>query len=240
VAAAGGTHGLSVHCSCVEADEGRAIPIHGASGGVGSLAAQIAVQPGARVIGSGSTASHSYLRSIGVEPVLYGENLVQDVRAIVANGVDTILDCVGRGVLALNRQLVRTGLRACSIADGAPNVTTVFARIDQNDLLQLVELVEAKNLTVPVAVTYPLNDAAVPQVALKMERRKQGTSYLRSTSRRDWSWHSTFNFCGQYRKTFIAAAELTEALKQPGINSDRHKSVRNAVNDKIGLEPASS
>jgi len=49
-------------------------------------------------------------------------------------------------------------------------------------------------------------------------------------------WHSTFHFCGQYRKTF----PLAEALKQPGINSDPRNSVRNALNDKIGLEPASS
>jgi hypothetical protein len=49
-------------------------------------------------------------------------------------------------------------------------------------------------------------------------------------------WHSTFHFCGQYRKTFPPA----EALKQPGINSDPRNSVRNALNDKIGLEPVSS
>jgi NADPH:quinone reductase-like Zn-dependent oxidoreductase len=122
---------------------------------------------GARVIGSGSTANHGYLRSIAVEPVLYGDHLVQDVRAIVPDGVDTIFDCVGRGVLALNPQLGRIGWRACSIADGAPGVTTVFARMDQADLLRLVELVEAGKLTVPVAATYPLKDAAVAQLALR-------------------------------------------------------------------------
>jgi hypothetical protein len=75
-------------------------------------------------------------------------------------------------------QLGHTGLRACSIADGAPNVTTVFARIDQNDLLQFVELVEAKKLTVPVAATYPLKDAAVSQVALKNGEKGPGKIVL--------------------------------------------------------------
>jgi NADPH:quinone reductase-like Zn-dependent oxidoreductase len=78
--------GLTAYQSVVHAlklTKSEAILIHGGSGGVGSLAAQIAVQLGARVIGSGSAASHSYLRSIGAEPVLYGENLVRDVRAIV-------------------------------------------------------------------------------------------------------------------------------------------------------------
>jgi NADPH:quinone reductase-like Zn-dependent oxidoreductase len=169
--------GLTAYQSVVHAlklTKSEAILIHGASGGVGSLAAQIAVQLGARVIGSGSAASHSYLRSIGAEPVLYGENLVRDVRAIVPDGVDAVLDCVGRGVLVLNSQLGHAGLRACSIADSAPNVTTVFAQIDQNDLLQLVALVEAKKLTVPVAATYPLIDAAAAQVALKNGEKGPG------------------------------------------------------------------
>jgi NADPH:quinone reductase-like Zn-dependent oxidoreductase len=146
---------------------GETVLIHGASGGVGSLAAQIAVQQGARVIGSGSTANHRYLRSIAVEPVLYGDHLVRNVRAIVPGGVDAVFDCAGRGVLALNPQLGRVGLRACSIADSAPGVTTVFARMDQADLLRLVDLVEAGRLTVPVAATYPLKDAIMAQLALR-------------------------------------------------------------------------
>jgi NADPH:quinone reductase-like Zn-dependent oxidoreductase len=107
------------------------------------------------------------LSSIAVEPVLYGDHLVRDVRAIVPDGVDAIFDCVGRGVLALNRQLGGVRSRACSIADSAPGVTTVFARMDQADLLRLVELVEAGRLTVPVAATYPLKDAAMAQLALR-------------------------------------------------------------------------
>jgi NADPH:quinone reductase-like Zn-dependent oxidoreductase len=162
--------GLTAYQSIVHTlklTRGETVLIHGASGGVGSLAAQIAVQHGGRVIGSGSTANHRYLHSMGVEPVLYGDHLVRDVRAIVPDGVDAIFDCVGRGVLALNPQLGRVGLRACSIADSAPGVTTVFVRMDQADLLRLVELVEAGRLTVPVAATYPLKDAALAQLALR-------------------------------------------------------------------------
>lgn len=147
--------------------KGETVLIHGASGGVGSLAAQIAVTYGARVIGSGSAESHKYLRSIAVEPVMYGDSLVRDVRAIVPGGVDAILDCVGRGVLALNSQLGGPGLSTCSVAESAPGVTTVFARMDQADLLRLVELVESGGLTVPVAATYPLKDAAMAQSALR-------------------------------------------------------------------------
>ena len=157
---------------------GETVLIHGASGGVGSLAAQIAVQQGARVIGSGSVANHRYLRSIAVETVLYGDHLVRDVRAIVSGGVDAIFDCVGRGVLALNPQLGRVGWRACSIAESAPGVTTMFARMDQADLLRLVDLVEAGRLSVPVAATYLLKDAAMAQLALRNGGKEPGKIVL--------------------------------------------------------------
>jgi len=39
--------------------------------------------------------------------------------------------------------------------------------MDQADLLRLVELVKAGRLTVPVAATYPLKDAAMAQLALR-------------------------------------------------------------------------
>ncbi len=158
--------------------KGETVLIHGASGGVGSLAAQIAVKNGARAIGSGSTANHSYLRLIAVEPVLYGDHLVRDVRAIIPEGVDAILDCAGRGVLALNPQLGRAGYRSCSIADSAAGVATVFARMNQADLLRLVELVEAGSLTVEVAATYPLEDAARAQLALRDGGKKPGKIVL--------------------------------------------------------------
>jgi NADPH:quinone reductase-like Zn-dependent oxidoreductase len=185
--------GLTAYQSIIHAlklTKGETILIHGASGGVGSLAAQIAVQQGARVVGSGSAANHGYLRSIAVEPVLYGDHLVRDVRAIVPGGVDAVFDCVGRGVLALNSQLGVVGWRACSIADGAPGVTTVFARIDQADLLRLVELVEARRLTIPVAATYPLKDAAIAQLALRNGRNGPGKIVLEVGLRHSGAWRS--------------------------------------------------
>src|SRR3984893_1789824 len=173
--------GLTAYQSIVHTlklTRGETILIHGASGVVGSLAAQIAVQQGARVIGSASAANRGYLRSIAVEPVLYGDHLVRDARAIVPDGVDAIFDCVGDGVLALNPELGRVGLRACSIADSAPGVTTVFARMDQADLLGLVELVEAGRLTGSVAGACPLKGAARARVALRNGGKRPGKIVL--------------------------------------------------------------
>ena len=54
---------------------GSTLLINGASGSVGSAAVQLAVVRGARVIGTASPANHEYLRSLGAEPVAYGEGL---------------------------------------------------------------------------------------------------------------------------------------------------------------------
>jgi NADPH-dependent curcumin reductase CurA len=54
---------------------------------------------GARVIGTASPANHEYLRSLGAEPVAYGEGLVERIRALAPDGVDAALDVAGSGVL---------------------------------------------------------------------------------------------------------------------------------------------
>src|SRR5206468_9051777 len=49
----------------VEAD--TTVLVHGASGGVGHLAVQIAKARGARVIATGRAANHEFLRSLGAD-----------------------------------------------------------------------------------------------------------------------------------------------------------------------------
>ena len=67
---------------------GSTLLVNGASGSVGSAAVQLAVVRGAHVIGTASPAKHDYLRSLGAEPVAYGEGLVERVRALAPDGVD--------------------------------------------------------------------------------------------------------------------------------------------------------
>ena len=72
---------------------GETVLIHGASGGVGLMAVQLAIARGARVIGTASIARHGQLREYGAHPVAYGPGLADRVRAIAA--VDAALDLVG-------------------------------------------------------------------------------------------------------------------------------------------------
>jgi NADPH:quinone reductase-like Zn-dependent oxidoreductase len=139
----------------------------GASGGVGSLATQLAVASGATVIGSASTPHQTYVKSIGAIPVQYGDDVAERVRKHAAAGVTAIVDCAGHGALVKARAAAAPGARICSIADGGPGVTTVFARPDAGILARLVDLVEAGSLRVTVAASFALADAAIAQDALK-------------------------------------------------------------------------
>jgi NADPH:quinone reductase-like Zn-dependent oxidoreductase len=70
---------------------GETLLVHAAAGGVGTFAIQLAVARGARVIGTASERNFEYLRSIGAEPVSYGDGLLERVRAVAPLGVDAVL-----------------------------------------------------------------------------------------------------------------------------------------------------
>src|SRR5580692_719704 len=76
------TRALDQLASGGESWSGRTLLINGASGSVGSAAVQLAVLRGAHVIGTASPANHTYLRSLGAEPVAYGKGLAGRVRAL--------------------------------------------------------------------------------------------------------------------------------------------------------------
>lgn len=87
---------------------GETVLVHAAAGGVGSLAVQIAVAQGARVIGTASERNHEFLRSLGAEPVTYGDGLADRVRALAPEGVDAAVDFVGGGVVEVSQERSRT------------------------------------------------------------------------------------------------------------------------------------
>lgn len=147
----------------VDAKAGETVLVHAAAGGVGSLAVQIAVAQGARVIGTASERNHDFLRSLGAEPVTYGDGLADRVRALAPEGVDAAVDFVGGGAVEVSQELLRDRSRVASIADGeAKNKGghMVWVRPDTADLTALGALADAGKLTVPVEVIFPLPEAA--------------------------------------------------------------------------------
>lgn len=94
---------------------GDTVLIHGASGGVGLMAVQLATARGAKVIATGSPARHDQLRELGAEPVAYGPGLADRVRAI--GPVDAALDLVGTDeALDTSVELVADRSRIATIA----------------------------------------------------------------------------------------------------------------------------
>ena len=75
---------------------GQTILVLGASGGVGTILAQIAIHDGIRVIGTASPRYHEALRALGVEPIDYNTpDLAARVRALSPRGVDAVFDHIG-------------------------------------------------------------------------------------------------------------------------------------------------
>ncbi|MEV5205228.1 NADP-dependent oxidoreductase [Streptomyces sp. NPDC053720] len=144
---------------------GETVVVDGAAGGVGSVAVQIARHLGATVIGTASERNHAYLRSLGAEPVTYGEGFAERARAVAEKGVDAAFDAAGKGSLPALVELTGGPDRVVTIADhGAAEhgVRFVFAGPDaiRERLEQAAALVGNGGLDLSVARTYSLAEAA--------------------------------------------------------------------------------
>jgi NADPH:quinone reductase-like Zn-dependent oxidoreductase len=148
------------------AGRGSTLLINGASGSVGSAAVQLALARGVRVIGTASPANHDYLRSLGAEPVAYGEGLAGRVRALAPDGVDAALDVAGSGVLPELIELAGGPEHVVTIADfgGAREHGVRFSSGDAgravHALAEIGELIESGRFSLPVARTFPLAEIA--------------------------------------------------------------------------------
>ncbi|MGH8870010.1 MAG: NADP-dependent oxidoreductase [Actinomycetes bacterium] len=144
--------------------EDETLLVHAAAGGVGSMAVQIGRHLGSRVIGTASAGNHAYLRDLGAEPVEYGEGLVDRVRTLAPAGVDAALDLVGGEALERTPELLGPRGRFATVVNPAVaaqlGARYVFVRPDPVGLAALVRMVDEGRLRVPVARTFPLQDAA--------------------------------------------------------------------------------
>jgi NADPH:quinone reductase-like Zn-dependent oxidoreductase len=142
---------------------GDTVVVSGAAGGVGVIAVQLARRVGATVIGLASERHHEWLRAHGVVPVVYGDGVADRIREAAPDGVDAFLDMVGGGYVELALELGVAPERINTIAD--------FAAIEKHGvksegnavgasastLAELAGLIDAGELDVPIAATYPLD-----------------------------------------------------------------------------------
>lgn len=164
VAGAGGTAWSVLKRLQIRA--GETLLVHAAAGGVGTFAVQLAVARGARVIGTASESNFEYLRSLGAEPVRYGDGLLERVRAAAPEGVDAVLDASGRGEIPLSIELAGGPERVLTLVafDAADSGIQIFVGGTGDDrgpaLREIVALIENGSLTVPIWRAFPLEQTA--------------------------------------------------------------------------------
>ncbi|MGN6742743.1 MAG: NADP-dependent oxidoreductase [Amnibacterium sp.] len=155
----------------VGAREGETILVHGASGAVGVSVLQQARQHGVRVIGTAGERSFDTVRRFGGEPVAYGEGLEQRVRDAAPDGIAAALDCVGTDeAVDVSLSLVPDRARVVTIAAfgraQAEGFRVIGGSMPESAAFrdrirpELIAMAAAGDLVVPVARTYPLEQAA--------------------------------------------------------------------------------
>jgi NADPH:quinone reductase-like Zn-dependent oxidoreductase len=148
---------------------GQTVLIHGGSGGVGSMAIQIAKARGAKVIATASTANQELLKQLGADVTVdYTKTKFEDV----AKDVDVVLDSVGKDTLARSYGVVRKG----------GIITTLVAQPDQaqldkhgirgaaisvkpnaSELAEIAKLIEERKIKPVVSQVLPLTEAVKAQ-----------------------------------------------------------------------------
>jgi NADPH:quinone reductase-like Zn-dependent oxidoreductase len=157
--------------------------VSGATGGVGTIAVQLARRTGARVIGLASAANHAWLESLDIEPLAYDGDVAARLRAAAPDGVTALVDTVGRGNVELAIGLGVAPDRIDTIVDWAAQATygtQGAANLDGASpevLAELAGLVAKGELRVPIAATYPLTEVRAAFEELE-ERRSRGKIVL--------------------------------------------------------------
>jgi NADPH:quinone reductase-like Zn-dependent oxidoreductase len=150
-------------------EQGQRVLIHGASGGVGHVAVQLARRHGAYVIG---TASHGEAKSLGADELL-------DPAGFEAiEPVDLVFDTAGGDRLAGSAGVVRPGGRVVSIAEEPPAQGVYFVvEPNREQLVGLAALVDGGDLRPAIDSVFPLAEAPAA-FARSMSPGKRGKVVL--------------------------------------------------------------
>ena len=150
--------------------EGETILLHGASGAVGVSVLQQAALRGIRVIGTASEARADEVRRFGGVPMRYGRGLAERVREIATAPISAALDAVGTDeAVNVSLELVTDRSRIVTVAAPGRAASDGFlaiagsmpesARFRDRARSELIALAENGDLVVPMARTFPLDQA---------------------------------------------------------------------------------
>ena len=159
------------HLRKVEIKSGQKVLINGASGGIGSLAVQLAKNSGAEVTGVCGTPRLEFVKSLGADKVIdyTREDFTQN-----GEKYDLIYDILGRssfprckGSLTNNGRYLLASFKTGDIwqmlrtkLSGSRKVICAIGSEKPEDLVYLKEIVEAGKIKSVIDRTYPLEEAA--------------------------------------------------------------------------------
>jgi NADPH:quinone reductase-like Zn-dependent oxidoreductase len=147
-----------------ELQAGQKVLIHGAAGGVGSLAVQLAKWKGARVIGTASQSNQSFLRDLGADETIdyQTDRFEDDVR-----GVDVVLDTIGGEAQHRSWKVLKEGGILVSIA-GQPSreeatahgvrAGYIFVQPNAAQLAEIAALADSGKLKPVIETVLPLSE----------------------------------------------------------------------------------
>ena len=169
---------------------GQRVVIHGAAGGVGQLAVQLARGRGAHVIATASTRNVNRARELGADKVVdHTTTRFEDV----TDPVDLVVDTVGGDLLRRSPAVLRRGGRLVSVAEEPPTdaaagreIVGLYFVVEPNreQLLEIAGLVDSGKLRPMMGEVFDLSDAR-SAFARSMSRDKQGKVVLRKEARHD-------------------------------------------------------
>ncbi|MFE7111455.1 NADP-dependent oxidoreductase [Streptomyces sp. NPDC057575] len=159
---------------------GQTVLIHGAAGGVGSIAVQLARETGARVIGTGRAADREAALGLGVDTFVD----LQADRLEDIGQVDLVFDVIGGEILERSTALVRAGGTLVTIAQPVTihpaDGRAVFFVVepDRVRLADLAQRLRDGRLQPIVGAIRPLREAAA---AFAPEKRTPGKTIIQVT-----------------------------------------------------------
>jgi len=143
-------------------EKGERVLIHGAAGGVGTYAVQLANWRGAEVIATASAKDHDFLSELGASEVIdYTRERFEDK----VKDVDVVLDTIGGetpqrswGVLRRGGILISVVSPVAAEQAASLGVRGVFFIVEPNrtQLIELSQLVDKGTLSVVVSLVLPL------------------------------------------------------------------------------------
>lgn len=142
-------------------EAGQTVLIHGAAGGVGSIAVQLAREVGARVIGTGRARDRDTALKLGVDAFIDLQNeTLEDV-----GQVDVVFDVIGGDIRDRSTALVRPGGTLVTIpsppAIQPQNGRAIFfvVEADRSQLTELATRLRDGRLTPNIGAIRPLSEA---------------------------------------------------------------------------------